>query len=257
MLLVIDIGNTNSVFAVFGDDDTVIAQWRLHSAAQRTADEYGLLCSQACTHHHIHIGDITDVIVASVVPDAQYPIMQFCTYYLNNISPVIVGKDALAMNIAVDVDHPEEVGADRLVNAVEAWHKYKKGLLVLDFGTATTFDVVSSQGTYIGGVIAPGINLSLQALQQAAAKLPSVRVRQPKHIIGRNTVAAMESGIFYGYAELICGIIKRIKEERSDIELVIATGGLASLYTKYINEIDEISNELTLYGLKTLHRINT
>ncbi len=257
MLLVIDIGNTNSVFAVFGEDDHIIAHWRLHSAASRTSDEYGLLCSQACAHHKVNINDISEVIIASVVPDAQYPITQFCRQYLNQITPVIVGKDALKMNISVDVDSPEEVGADRLVNSVEAWHQHKKGLMVLDFGTATTFDVVSSEGTYIGGVIAPGINLSLQALQQAAAKLPSVRVRQPKNIIGRNTVAAMESGIFYGYAELICGIIRRIKEERGDIELVIATGGLASLYAKYIDEIHEISNELTLYGLKTLHRINS
>jgi type III pantothenate kinase len=257
MLLVIDIGNTNSVFAVFDASDVMVAQWRIHTTPHRTADEYGLLCVQACKHHNIEINLITDVIVASVVPDSQYPVTQFCRQYVNNITPLIIGKSPLEMNITVDVDAPHEVGADRLVNAVEAWREHEKGLMVLDFGTATTFDVVTNNGTYIGGVIAPGINLSLQALHQAAAKLPSIRVRQPQHVIGRNTVAAMESGIFYGYAELICGIIRRIKDEQAGIELVIATGGLASLYAKYIKEIDIISNELTLNGLKTLYRINT
>jgi type III pantothenate kinase len=254
MLLAIDVGNTNTVFAVFRGEE-LVTEWRLSTQARRTADEYGMWLRQLMRECEGIEGLLTGVIIATVVPETQFELMMLCRRYFN-IEPMLVGVQTLQMNIRVEVDHPEEVGADRLVNAVEAWKRYQCGLVVIDFGTATTFDVVNPAGAYIGGVIAPGVNLSLTALQQAAAKLPSIRVRAPEKVIGRNTIAAMESGIFYGYAAMIEGVLVRIRAEQPDLRMVLATGGLASLYARAIPAIDETVPDLTIYGLKTLYDMN-
>jgi type III pantothenate kinase len=254
MLLAIDVGNTNTVFAVF-EGDTLMTQWRLSTQARRTADEYGMWLRQLMRECEGLTNKLTGAIIATVVPETQFELMQLCRRYFA-IEPLVVGVGNTRMNITVDVDRPEEVGADRLVNAVEAWKRYQQGLVVIDFGTATTFDVISSAGAYIGGVIAPGVNLSLMALQQAAAKLPSIRIRAPERVIGRNTITAMESGIYYGYVGLVSGVLSRIQAEQPDVQRVIATGGLAPLYAKSIREIDETIEDLTTYGLKTLFEMN-
>lgn len=252
-LLAIDVGNTNTVFAI-SDGQRIVAEWRLATNAHRTADEYGFWL-----RHLIHSDapdclPLTGAILATVVPQTQFELLQCCRRYFK-VDPYLVGAENVAIPIKVDVDNPREVGADRLVNALEGWRRHQHGLIIIDFGTATTFDVVSSEGVYVGGVIAPGVNLSLSALQQAAAKLPSIRIRAPKYVVGRNTVSAMESGIYYGYAAMVAGLITRIKQERGDITTVIATGGLAPLYAKVIDEIDDIYQDLTIDGLVTLYTL--
>jgi type III pantothenate kinase len=254
MLLAIDVGNTNTVFAVFRGDE-LVTEWRLSTQARRTADEYGMWLRQLMRECDGISQSLTGTIIATVVPETQFELMMLCRRYFA-IEPLLVGANTLRMNIRVEVEHPEEVGADRLVNAVEAWRRYQCGLVVIDFGTATTFDVVSNEGAYIGGVIAPGVNLSLTALQQAAAKLPSIRVRAPEKVIGRNTIAAMESGIYYGYASMIEGVLLRIRAEQPDLHKVLATGGLAPLYARTIPAIDETLPDLTIFGLKTLFEMN-
>ena len=254
MLLAIDVGNTNTVFAVF-DGDTLITQWRLSTQARRTSDEYGMWLRQLMQDCKPANVILTEAIIATVVPETQFELMQLCRRYFG-LEPLLVGADTLRLNITVEVDHAQEVGADRLVNAVEAWKRYEKAVVIIDFGTATTFDVVNASGSYIGGVIAPGVNLSLAALQKAAAKLPSIRIRMPTQVVGRNTIAAMESGIYYGYVGMIEGVLTRIQAEHPDIAYVIATGGLAPLYARSIPLIHETIADLTIYGLKTLVELN-
>ncbi len=255
MLLAIDVGNTNTVFAVF-DGDSLVAQWRLSTQARRTSDEYGMWLRQLMQECRPLDVMLTRAIIATVVPETQFELMQLCRRYFN-LEPLLVGAGMLNLNVIVDVDNAHEVGADRLVNAVEAWKRYGRAVVVIDFGTATTFDVINASGHYIGGVIAPGVNLSLAALQKAAAKLPSIRIRMPAQVVGRNTIAAMESGIYYGYVGMIEGVLGRIRSEHPEIAYVIATGGLAPpLYARSIPQIDETVTDLTIYGLKTLVELN-
>ncbi len=254
MLLTIDAGNTNVVFAVF-DRDTIVGQWRISTDARRTADEYGVWLTQVMEHEKLDPKRITGAILASVVPQAIFDLRMLAKRYFNT-ELMIVGDPALKPVMPVNLDNPREVGADRLVNASAAWNKYKQPLIVLDFGTATTFDVVNAKGEYVGGVIAPGVNLSLDALQKAAAKLPNVGIMRPARVVGTNTVSAMQSGIYYGYAGLIDGIIARIKEEQGGKIKVIATGGLASLYTKACPVIEHIEPDLTVLGLKDIFELN-
>jgi type III pantothenate kinase len=252
MLLAIDVGNTNTVFAM-SDGKRIQSQWRLATNPHRTADEYGMWLRQLL-RETMDNALVTDVILATVVPQTQFELQQCCRRYFK-IEPLLVDS-TMKTGIMIDVDHPDEVGADRVVNALQGWHLFHSGMVIVDFGTATTFDVVSGEGSYIGGVIAPGVNLSLAALHHAAAKLPSIRIRAPQTVIGRNTVAAMESGIYYGYSSMIEGMLKRICHERTDIKKIIATGGLAPLYAKSIPMIDEIIEDLTIDGLITLYALN-
>ena len=256
MLLVIDAGNTNVVFAVF-DGDNLMGQWRISTDARRTADEYGVWLTQVLEHSGVNPQDIKGAVLASVVPQALFDLRQLARRYFNT-ELLVIGDPRMKINIGVGViiDNPREVGADRLVNAFAAWKKYHQALIVVDFGTATTFDVVSGEGNYIGGVIAPGVNLSLDALQRAAAKLPTVAIQKPSKIIGTNTVGAMQSGIYYGYVGLIEGIAGRIKTEYGKPMKVIATGGLASLYAKASPLIEHLEPDLTIYGLKDLYEMN-
>lgn len=256
MLLVIDAGNTNVVFAVF-DGDTLRDQWRISTDARRTADEYGVWLTQVLEHAGIDPAKIDGAVLASVVPQSLFDLRQLAKRYFR-VELLVIGDPRLGINtgIGVRIDNPAEVGSDRLVNAFAAWTRYKQALIVVDFGTATTFDVVSSEGDYIGGVIAPGVNLSLDALHRAAAKLPTVAIQSPAKVIGTNTVGAMQSGIYYGYIGLIEGIAERIKKEYGKPMKVIATGGLAPLYAKSCPMIEHLEPELTIMGLKELYALN-
>ena len=253
MLLAIDSGNTNIVFAVFDHDGTVLGEWRSSTDANRTADEFGIWLEQLMQLEGLTRDRINSAIIATVVPATLFSLKTLCRKYFK-CEPLVVGEPGVDIGIPV---HADQVGADRLVNALAAHEKYGGPLIVVDFGTATTFDVVDSDGGYCGGVIAPGVNLSSEALHQAAAQLPRVAVERPETVIGTSTVPAMQSGIFWGYVSLIEGIVKRIREERGEDMEVIATGGLAPLFTQATEVIKLSDSDLTLRGLLAIHRRNT
>lgn len=254
MLLAIDAGNTNIVFAVF-DGDQVRGEWRASTDTERTADELGVWLVQLLTIQGLRREDIDAAIIASVVPAMGFGLKTLCRRYFG-CDPLVVGTDGVQLGISIRMDRPEEVGADRLVNAVAAHKSYPGPMIVIDFGTATTFDVVDADGNYCGGSIAPGINLSLEALHMAAAKLPRVAIGRPRSVIGKATVPAMQSGIFWGYVGLIEGLVKRIQEEFGAPMLVLATGGLAPLFAEVTKVIDHLEPDLTLRGLLEIHRLN-
>jgi len=254
MLLAIDSGNTNVVFAVY-EDGTCRGEWRSANDPHRTADEYGMWLTQLLALEGLSRDDVTAAIIASVVPAGLYDLRMLCRRYFG-CEPLVVGEPGVDLGLAVKVDNPEEVGADRLVNAVAAASRYDGPLILVDFGTATTFDVVDADGSYLGGVIAPGINLSLEALHMAAAQLPRVAVRRPAAVIGKSTVPAMQSGIYWGYVALIEGLVQRIEAEHGSSMTVIATGGLAPLFNEATDAIDHLDGDLTLRGLCEIYRRN-
>jgi len=255
MLLAIDSGNTNTVFAVFDDDDKVRGEWRLSTSPNRTADEFALSLKQLMAEAGLKSRDITAAIIATVVPATLFALKTLCRNSFG-CDPRVVGEPELELGLKVLVDRPDEVGADRLVNAVSAFDRYGGPLIVVDFGTATTFDIIDAKGSYLGGVIAPGVNLSLEALHMAAAKLPRVDVKRTERVTGKDTVAAMQSGIYWGYVSLIEGLVTRLRAEHgADIE-VIATGGLAPLFTEAVTCIKQSDPELTIRGLLLVHRRN-
>ena len=254
MLLAIDSGNTNTVFAVY-DGDERRGEWRSSSDAGRTADEYGVWLSQLMALGGLGAGDIGDAIIATVVPETLHSLKMLCRTYFS-CEPLVVGDPGVELGLRALVDSPDEVGADRLVNAVAAHNRYGGPLVIIDFGTATTFDVVDGDGNYFGGVIAPGINLSLDALHQAAAQLPRIAVQRPKTVIGKRTVPAMMSGVYWGYVGLIEGLIARIEREYGADMTVVATGGLAPLFADGTDVIEHLDPELTLRGLAEVHRRN-
>jgi len=253
MLLAIDSGNTNIVFAVFDHDGTVLGEWRSSTDANRTADEFGIWLEQLMQLEGLTRDRINAAIIATVVPATLFSLKTLCRKYFK-CEPLVIGEPGVDIGIPV---RAEQVGADRLVNALAAHEKYGGPLIVVDFGTATTFDVVDGDGGYCGGVIAPGVNLSSEALHQAAAQLPRVAVERPETVIGTATVPAMQSGIFWGYVSLIEGIVKRIRDERGEEMEVIATGGLAPLFTQATDVIKLADSDLTLRGLLAIHRRNT
>lgn len=250
MLLAIDIGNTNIVFALC--DDATRAQWRIKTDMHRTADEYAVWLFTLMREQGLEPGVITDAIISSVVPDTIFALKSFVRSYLHCEPQVIAGGE-VDLGMKVLIDNPRELGADRLINAYAAWHEHKQALIVIDFGTATTFDVVSGKGEYLGGVIAPGINLSVEALRAAAAKLHGVAIVKPQKVVGTTTTGAMQAGIYYGYTGLVEGIIARIKAERGEPMMVIATGGLAPLYSEATAMIDRVDGDLTIRGLRLIH----
>ncbi|WP_114374781.1 type III pantothenate kinase [Elioraea thermophila] len=253
MLLAIDAGNTNIVFAVW-DGTTWRGQWRLATIGERTSDEYAAWLHQVMAWEGLSPADIDAAVIASVVPAALWHLRRLCsTRY--RVEP-LVATAALDWGFRIRTDNPAEVGADRLVNALAARARFPRPLVVVDFGTATTFDVVDAEGDYIGGVIAPGINLSLEALHRAAAALPRVGVARPASVIGRSTVPAMQSGIFWGYVGLIEGIVQRTAAELGASPTVIATGGLAPLFADGTSVIAHIVPDLTLEGLVLLAERN-
>lgn len=256
MLLAIDSGNTNTVFAVFNTGGEIIAQWRAAAKTAKTADELAVWLRQLMALENIARDDIDAVIIATVVPENLFDLRTLSEKYFG-CTALVIGDDNVDLGIDALVDRPDEVGADRLVNTVSAHNTYGGPLIVVDFGTATTFDVVSVNGAYEGGVIAPGVNLSLEALQRAAAKLPRIDIGKPAKVIGTNTISAMQSGIYYGYASMIEGVIARIREEKGINDMaVIATGGLAKLFTAACPSIQETDNDLTLRGLYAIDKLN-
>ncbi len=253
MLLAIDEGNTNTVFAVF-DGETLRAQWRIATQAQRTAEEYAVWLSQLMALESLSFANLRGAVVSTVVPQGLRALEELCRRYAK--TEALVVSPALDLGIRIAVPQPEEVGADRLVNAVAAAARYDGALILVDFGTATTFDAVGTGGVYEGGVIAPGVNLSLQALHQAAAMLPRVAIEKPKRVIGTTTVPAMQSGIYWGYVGLIEGIVARMKDEMARPVTVIATGGLAPLFAHATKLIDHVDRDLTIFGLLEIYRRN-
>ena len=259
MLLTIDAGNTNVVFAVY-DGDRQSGLWRCATDAKRTADEYAVWLIQLLALRGLYPRQISDAVIASVVPGATFNLKRLCRDHFD-CEPMVVGDARLDIGVTAMVPRPEEVGADRLVNALAAAATYPAPLIVVDFGTATTFDVVDAHGNYCGGVIAPGINLSLDALNRAAARLPRVEIIQPKQVIGASTVTCMQSGIFWGYVGLIEGLVSRIRKEyfgeAPDASMpVVGTGGLAVLFARATTVIDHVDTELTLRGLVLIHQRN-
>jgi len=254
MLLAINANNTNTVFALW-DGDRLNGAWRIATDAQRTADEYVVWFDHLLGLSGLTRGRIDGTIIASVVPDANFSLVKFCIDYCAS-TPLMVGEDGIDLGMKALVDRPGEVGADRLINTIAAHDRYPGAAIVVDFGTATTFDVVDDAGNYRGGVIAPGINLSLHALQQAAAKLPSVAIRATAQVIGTNTVACMQSGIYWGYVGLIEGIVTRIIKEYGAPMRVIATGGLAPVFEHATPLIERVDGTLNLWGMRLVYERN-
>jgi type III pantothenate kinase len=251
MLLTIDMGNTNTGFALFDEEGGVIQSWRCKSDSRRTADEYASWLYPLFDANDLSFKNIEAIVMASVVPDADFNLEKLCRHYFN-IEPIMVSSD-LVQKIGLSIS--PEAGADRIANVIAMREKYGYPCVLIDFGTATNFDVIDASGQFIGGVLAPGINLSLHALYQAAAKLPKVDIQKPPHVIGRNTIDSMRSGVYWGYVSLINGILKGCKNElgHKDIK-VVATGGLAPLFAEEIDAIDDVDQNITTYGLYLLHK---
>jgi type III pantothenate kinase len=257
MLLAIDVGNTNTKFAVH-DGQTWRGQWRVATDAARTADEFAPWFAQLLSLHGLRLQDVHACIISTVVPQALFNLRNLSRRYLN-AEPMVVGEEGVDLGIPLRIDNPREAGADRLVNAVGAHVAYGGPAIVIDSGTATTFDVIAADGGLEGVIIAPGINLSLSALHEAAARLPRIEIREPPNgALGRNTVHAMQSGIYYGYIELIDGLVRRLKREQVALgEMkVIATGGVASLFEGASSTIDIFDHDLISTGLLTIFRRN-
>ncbi len=255
MLLAIEQGNTNTLFAVHDGKDW-IAQWRSATESTRTADEYAVWLSQLLEMNRLSLKLLTGCIISSVVPQSIFNLRNLSRRYLN-VEPLIIGENA-DLGIDVRIDKPSEAGADRLVNAIGAHIVYPGPLVVIDSGTATTFDIVAADGGFEGGIIAPGINLSMQALHDAAAKLPRIAIQRPERnrVVGTDTVTAMQSGVFWGYISLIEGLISKIKAERGEHLTVVATGGVVSLFEDATTMIDHYDPDLTIRGLLEIHRRN-
>ena len=249
MLLAIDVGNTNIVIGVFRGA-TLVHSWRLTTIRERTSDELGILVSDLCDRNEIRQSDISGIVIASVVPPLTGTLVTMVTQYFNRVP--LLFEPAVNGGIPILIDNPAEVGADRVVNSIAAFATYGKGLpiIVVDFGTATTFDAVSAKGEYLGGIICPGPQVSADALFQRAAKLPRIDVRKPPRAIGTNTVHAMQSGTFWGYVDMVEGLVKRMKAELGGAAVVVATGGLASIVAPESKMIEHVDPELTLRGLR-------
>lgn len=253
MLLAVDIGNTKIAVGVF-KEERLLATWRLATSLDKTADEYAVLLLSLLSQKDLVISEISEAVLCSVVPPFTPTLEELCRHYFG-ISPLIVGA-GVKTGVRICTDNPREVGADRVVNAVAAHRLYGGPVIVIDLGTATTLDVVSKEGDYLGGVIAPGMGIAVEALYKHTAQLPRVELTRPKRVIGKNTVACMQSGIIFGYVGLIEGLVARIRQELGENARVIATGGLAEVLAKETQEIEAVNPELTLVGLQIIHELN-
>ena len=253
MLLAIDCGNTNTIFSIW-DGSEFISTWRTATDHQRTADQYFVWLSSLMSLQNIK-ADISDVIISSTVPRVVFNLRVLSDRYFNT-RPIVVGKPDCKVPIEVRVDAGTAVGPDRIVNSVAGYDLFGGNLIIVDFGTATTFDVVDKDGAYLGGVIAPGVNLSLQALHQMAAALPHVDIARPKEVIGTNTVACMQSGVFWGYIGLVKEICRKIIEEKQEVMKIIATGGLAPLLQSSDQLFEAVEDNLTMHGLRLIFDCN-
>jgi type III pantothenate kinase len=257
MLLAVDAGNTNLVFALV-DGGGIKARWRIATDPRRTADQYAVWLHQLLELEGYSKGDVTAVIIGTVVPRALHNLEVLASKYFR-VEPLIAGQGRAAWPLQLDVDEPQNVGADRALNAIAAHAKHEGDLIVIDFGTATTFDVVSASGAYKGGIIAPGINLSLDALVNAAAKLPRIAIEAPasESVVGRTTESQMIIGIYWGYVAMIEGLVERMKREIGGPLTVVSTGGLAALFDKHTKVFDAIEPDLTIQGLSLLYDMAT
>ncbi len=253
MLLVMDVGNTDTVLGVY-DGEELVHDWRIRTKIDHTVDEYGIIIFNLYTASHISSRAVKDIIISCVVPPMLNILEPLCRKYFN-IKPMIVGP-GIKTGMPIYYDNPKEVGADRIVNAVACFHKYARELIIVDFGTATTFDYISPQGEYMGGCIAPGIMISTEALFARTAKLPRVELTKPKNIIAKDTVSSMQAGIMYGYAGLVDGIVERMKNEAAGDPLVVATGGLATVIATQTTTINIVEKMLTLEGLRIIYNLN-
>lgn len=249
MLLVIDIGNTSIAFGVYNGKE-LAAHFRMGTLKDRGVDEYTVFLRCLLSSKGISLSDIKDGIISCVVPPLLETMKEVCKGCFG-MTPLVVGDD-LDAGMPILYDNPKEVGADRIVNAAAGYDKYRQSLIIIDFGTATTFDCVSQRGEYLGGAISPGIAISAEALFQRTSKLPKVDISRPQTAIGKNTVASMQSGLFFGYVSLVEGMVKRIKDEMKDNPLVIATGGLADLVSHETKVIEHVEPFLTLEGLRLI-----
>ena len=253
MLLAIDIGNTNITLGVF-EKDNPRATWRLATDVQRTADQYAAELLALLHHRDINRVEITEIAVCSVVPPLLGTFLDLCTRYFH-LPPFVVGP-GVKTGMRIRMDNPREVGTDRIVDAVAAHHLYGGPLIIVDLGTAITFDTVSKEGDYLGGAIAPGLTIAAEALFTRTAALPRIQLVPPKRAIGTNTIDAMQSGLIFGYVGLIEGIIARIHKELGEKALVVATGGYASMLTGSTLVIDKVNSDLTLIGLRLINDMN-
>ncbi len=253
MLLVIDVGNTNTVLGLY-DGDRMIHSWRLTTERQRTTDEYGILCRNLFDLSGVKWDEITAVAIASVVPPLNYTLRRMSSVYFH-VEPLFIDP-AVNSGMPVLYNPPSDVGADRIVNGVAAYERYGGPCIVVDFGTATTFDAISAKGEYLGGVICPGIQVSAEALFARAARLPRVEIARTEHVIGTSTVTSIQSGLFHGYVGMVEGILRRMVDELGGSARVIATGGLATMIGKGTDLIETVDPDLTLEGLRLIYERN-
>jgi type III pantothenate kinase len=253
VLLAIDVGNTNTVLGAFEGKD-LRQQWRVETSHSRTHDEWGILVRQLFLSGGLEPGQVDAIVISSVVPPLAFALERMGQRYFGQ-KPLFVGP-GVKTGLPILYDNPREVGADRVVNAVAAYHRWRRGLIVVDFGTATTFDAVSPKGEYLGGAIAPGVSISMEALFRNASKLPRVEFVRPPHVVGKNTVASIQSGLVYGYVGLVDGICERMTAELAFPTLVVATGGLAPLVAGLSRTVAEVDEHLTLEGLRLIHELN-
>lgn len=254
MLLVIDSGNTNTLFAIH-DGKNWAGQWRIATDSARTADEYAVWFYQLMNMANLRVEDISDCVISTVVPQSLFNLRNLARRHMN-VEPIIVGEPQVDLGVKVRLENPGQVGADRLVNALGAVVRFEGPLILIDSGTATTFDIVSGDHHFEGGIIAPGINLSMRALHEAAAQLPRIAIKRPETVIGRDTVSAMQSGVFWGYIGLIDNLVRRIREEDGRDFTVIGTGGVASLFEGASETIQHYDPDLTIRGLFEIWKLN-
>ncbi|GAF66495.1 pantothenate kinase [Bacillus sp. TS-2] len=253
MILVMDIGNSNIGIGLY-EGDQLKYHWRIATVRQKTEDEYAVTLRSLFSQESLTYNDIKGIIIASVVPPIMFTIQQMCVKYFRQ-NPFIIGP-GMKTGLNIKYDNPKEVGADRIVNAVAGIHYYGAPIIIVDFGTATTYCYVNEKSQYMGGAIAPGITISTEALYTKAAKLPRIEIAKPNKVLGSNTIEAMQSGIFYGYVGQVDGVVKRIKKQANGKPTVIATGGLADLIAKESEEIDIVDRYLTLKGLYLIYKKN-